>query len=107
MAKILIPFLAVLCLWPQVPAALALVAGLLVALSAGNPYPQQTRKLTPQLLQWSVVGLGAGMNLNHVLQTGAAGLAYTLISIVFVVVAGFLVMRAFRVERDAGVLITV
>lgn len=105
-ARALILIAGAACLVPTVPAAAALITGIVLALSMGNPLIEKTRGLTPRLLSWSVVGLGAGMNLETVMRAGLSGFGYTFVSIAFVLVAGLLVMRLLKVERDAAVLIT-
>jgi uncharacterized integral membrane protein (TIGR00698 family) len=98
---------ALLALAPFTPAAAALVGGALIALTVGNPLQQQTRAWTHRLLPLAVVGLGADMNLRAVAKAGLHGLGYTAISIVLVLVLGWWLARLMKVERDAGVLISV
>lgn len=105
LAKILIPVVGVLTLFPFVSAAAALIAGVLIALFLENPYP--TQKYTHRLLAWSVIGLGAGMNLVTVSRVGLQGLGYTVISIGLVFLLGFLLKKIFRVEDEVSLLITV
>lgn len=80
-ARFVIPICALFCLSPLVSSAEALLLGIFLAMTVGNPLLDQTRKLTPRLLALSVVGLGAGMNLNVVGKVGAQGVGYTLIGI--------------------------
>lgn len=101
------PVLALVCLYPGVGAALALGMGVAVALLAGNPYLHMTRQYTSRLLAASVVGLGAGMNLETVLQAGFKGLGYTVVSIMACLLTGLLLGRLFKVEREASLLIAV
>ena len=60
------PLFAAAALLPFVPPAAALVAGVLVALAAGNPWLQQTRKLAHFTLGLAVLGLGAAADLGTV-----------------------------------------
>jgi len=46
--------------WHAVPGWVALLGGVALALTAGNPWPGRTRAPTPRLLAVSVVGLGHG-----------------------------------------------
>lgn len=87
--------------------ALGLLSGMVIALTLGNPFAKQTKALTPKFLTWSIIGLGAGMNLQTVARAGVSGLGYTLISIALVLFVGFLLMKVFKVERDAGILVTI
>jgi uncharacterized integral membrane protein (TIGR00698 family) len=85
----------------------ALTLGAVVALAAGNPYLDTTRKLTPKLLAYSIVGLGAGMNLGVVARVGVQGLGYTAVSIASTLAAGLLLGRLFGVERVIATLVAV
>lgn len=87
----------------QPPVALAL--GIVVALAVGHPFPKQNSKWTKLLLQLSVVGLGFGMHLGVVLEAGRNGLVLTAVSIVVVLVVGFLVGKWLRMERATSHLI--
>lgn len=104
-AKILIPLFGILCFFPFTSGAIALLAGVLIALFLENPY--DTKKYTHRLLAFSVVGLGAGMNLETVLQVGLQGISYTLISILCVFALGLFMMKILKVEKEVGLLITV
>ena len=48
---------------PSVASAACLLAGIAVSFTLGNPWPARTRPLAQKALTWSVMGLGAGMNL--------------------------------------------
>ena len=96
-----------LALAPFTPAAAALLGGALIALTVGNPLPQLTRSWTHRLLPLAVVGLGAGMNLRAVAKAGLHGLGYTAISLLLVLALGWWLARLLKVERDAGLLISV
>jgi uncharacterized integral membrane protein (TIGR00698 family) len=89
------------------PAAVALVGGTLVALTVGNPWQTQTHTWTHRLLPLAVVGLGADMNLRAVAKAGLHGLGYTAISLTLVLALGWWLARWLKVERDAGLLISV
>lgn len=104
-ASVLIPLVSILVLFPFVSAAEALVAGVLIAIFLDNPY--STKSYTHLLLTWSVIGLGAGMNLETVARVGMQGIGYTVVSISAVFLIGYLLRKLFSVEEDAGLLITV
>ncbi len=106
-AQVLVPLCAVLTLFPFVSAAMALVAGILLALALGNPFQATTRKWTHTLLALSVVGLGAGMDLRAVAKAGLQGLGYTVVSISLSIALGLWLSRRYRLNRDAGLLVTV
>ena len=103
----LLPLGAIACCLPQVSTGLGLLLGLALAVTAGNPYLDRTRKLTPKLLALSVVGLGAGMDLRVVARVGAHGILYTVLGISTALLLGTLLTRLLKVGRNVGTLITV
>jgi len=105
--RILVPAGALLCCFPFVSTGLGLLLGLVLALVAGNPHLARTRKLTPQLLALSVVGLGAGMDLRVVARVGAQGIVYTVAGIAAALALGALLTRLLGVGRIVGTLISV
>jgi len=105
--RVLILFGAVVCLLPQVSSAMALVFGIVLALTIGNPYLSVTRKLTQRLMALSIVGLGAGMNLHVVAKVGIQGFSYTLIGIFLAMVMGVWLTKRLRIGGDTGLLISV
>jgi uncharacterized integral membrane protein (TIGR00698 family) len=107
LAKILVPLCALLALLPFVSAGIALVAGILLALTLGNPFQALTKRWTHTLLALSVVGLGAGMDLRAVAKAGLQGLGYTVVSISVSIALGLFLARRFRLQRDTGLLVTV
>lgn len=115
MSTLLIPILAFLCLLPDIPvlhwhawpAWVGLLAGVGVAMTLGNPHLTRTRELTPRLLAWSVVGLGAAMNLRTVAVVGLHGFGYTLVGIAVTLLLGVLLGRWLGVRRDTSLLVSV
>jgi uncharacterized integral membrane protein (TIGR00698 family) len=91
--------------WASPPVALAL--GLAFGLTFNHPFQAGSRKLSKQLLQICVVGLGFGMNLPQVLQAGREGLLYTALSILFVLTLGLLLGRMLKVQQTEAFLIAV
>ena len=67
--------------WVTPPVALFL--GLAFALLCGQAHPKFNKKTSKYLLQYSVVGLGFGMNLQASLASGREGMEFTIISIVY------------------------
>jgi len=102
-----VPAGTILCLWPAIGPAVALLLGIAVALTCGNAYSAYTKQHTSRLLSLSVIGLGAGMNLNAVLQAGASGIGYTAVSIILCMAAGLLIGRFLKTDREASTLISV
>ena len=62
------------------PTAVALLAGIALAVTLGSPFPVFTKKVSKYLLQASVVGLGFGMNLYSAVESGKDGMLFTMIS---------------------------
>lgn len=85
----------------------ALGVGLCFGLLLTHPYPKDSRELSKLLLQYSVVGLGFGMNLVQVLKVGGSGVMYTAVSILGSLALGWILGRALRVQRKAAYLISV
>lgn len=107
LAKPLLVLGCLLALAPFTPAGAALVGGAFLALTVGNPLPNLTRPWTHRLLPLAVVGLGADMNLRAVARAGLHGLGYTTVSLALVLTLGWGLARLLKVERDAGILISV
>lgn len=103
-SKFLIPVVALLCFAPFMDSAIALLAGIAIAIFLGNPYP--TKKYVHPLLGIAVAGLGAGMNLATVAKVGFEGIGVTAVSIASVCLLGFIIAKALRVEREIAILIT-
>lgn len=99
--------LAFAMLVPSVPSATALVLGITFALTIGNPFPAETKRFTPLLLQFSVVGLGAGMDLAVIGRVGLQGLGYTAAGIALTLVIGWVIGRAFKTETETSILLNV
>lgn len=86
---------------------IALFLGLLFALLFGQAYPKFNKKVSKKLLQYSVVGLGFGMNLQASLQSGKEGMTFTIVSVVGTMLIGWLIGRKLlKVERDTSYLIS-
>lgn len=100
-----VPALASFSHWVTPPVALFL--GLAFALVCGQAYPKFNKKTSKYLLQYSVVGLGFGMNLQASLASGKEGMAFTVISVVGTMLVGMFVGRKLlKVDRDTSYLIS-
>ena len=97
--------LFVCCLLPFVTPAIALFAGLAFALTAGQPYPKFSKKTSKYLLQFSVVGLGFGMNLYASLQSGREGMLFTIVSVFAVLALGMWLGKRLLIDRKTSYLI--
>jgi uncharacterized integral membrane protein (TIGR00698 family) len=96
----------VLTLTPWVSSAEALILGVLLALAFGNPYSVLFKSWTHRLLALSVIGLGAGMNLEVVGRVGLQGIGYTVVGILTAFLVGTLLGKLLKIERDTSLLIT-
>lgn len=100
-----VPNLSFLSGWVTPPVALFL--GLVFALLCGQAYPKFNKKVSKKLLQYSVVGLGFGMNLHASLASGKEGMLFTVISVVGTMLIGmFIGRKLLKVNRDTSYLIS-
>ena len=86
--------------------AIALFAGIVLALTIGNPFPLFSKKVSKYLLQVAVVGLGFGMNLHESLAAGKEGIMFTIVSVIGVMTIGWLLGRAFGILPKLSYLIS-
>jgi uncharacterized integral membrane protein (TIGR00698 family) len=84
----------------------ALAYGIVVALVMGQPFPAFTNKATKYLLQWSVAGLGFGMNLGDVWAAGSTGFVFTVATIAGTLLLGWLLGRVLQVNNQTSCLIS-
>ncbi len=106
-ARIVFPIAALITLLPFVSPGIALMLGIVLALTVGNAYPFTSARFVSPLLQISVIGLGAGMNLVEVGHAGVHGFAYTVVGISLTMTVGLLLGRLMKTERDTSLLVTV
>lgn len=95
----------VFCLSPLISPPVALLMGLVVAQFIGHPYLHLNHKATHILLQFSVVGLGFGMNVTSALKAGKEGILFTVISIFSTLLLGFLGGKFLKLEKKITFLI--
>ncbi|MEG1187683.1 MAG: putative sulfate exporter family transporter [Bacteroidales bacterium] len=98
--------LSILCLMPFISPAVALFMGLIFALYFNHPYPAVSKKVSKKLLQYSVIGLGFGMNLHESLKAGEEGMIFTVVSVVSVMCLGILLGRRMRIDKKTSYLIS-
>jgi uncharacterized integral membrane protein (TIGR00698 family) len=94
--------------WPLLGAPVAAIAlGVVVrALFAPGPrFDPGLRFAGKKLLQWSIIGLGFGLDLGEVLRTGASSLGVMLGTLVVAFVAAALLGRILRVPGKLAVLV--
>ena len=100
-----IPALAVLSSWVTPPVALFL--GLVFALTCGQAYPTFNRTVSKKLLQYSVIGLGFGMNLHASLASGKEGMLFTIVSVFGTLLIGmFIGCKLLKINRNTAYLIS-
>ncbi|KMQ63160.1 membrane protein [Chryseobacterium angstadtii] len=98
--------LAVLCLTPLISSPLALALGFCLAVLIGNPFEMHLHRYIHLLLQISIVGLGFGLKLDEALQAGKTGFFLTIISIITVMVLGYILGKLFKLEKKLSYLIS-
>lgn len=100
-----IPGMHALSAWVTPP--LALFLGLAFALICGQAHPKFNKKTSKYLLQYSVVGLGFGMNLDSALASGKEGMEFTIISVIGTLLIGWFIGRkVLKVDRNTSYLIS-
>ena len=91
--------------WATPPVALFL--GLVFALTCGQAFPKFNKKISKYLLQYSVVGLGFGMNLHASLASGREGMEFTVLSVAGTLIIGWFIGRKLLgVNRNTSYLIS-
>ncbi|QZK91784.1 putative sulfate exporter family transporter [Flavobacterium sp. CHNK8] len=95
-----------ICTTVFVSPPIALGLGLIVANVFGHPFLAWNQKATNYLLQFSVVGLGFGMNVQSAMAAGKEGFLFTIISIVSTLILGTLLGKWFKVESKTSHLIS-
>ncbi len=83
-----------------------MVLGAIIGLVVGNPYTTKSQHLSKQLLKISVVGLGFGITAQQVGSVGADAALYTAVGIASIFIAGYLLTKLLRIERQTATLIT-
>ena len=86
--------------------AISLLLGLVIGIFFIQPNPKRTRTITKYLLQFSIVGLGFGMNLINVMKAGSSGFLYTLVSLSFALILGYLLGRWMKLDNKISYLIS-
>ena len=100
-----IPALRFLSTWVTPP--VVLFVGLAFALLCGQSYPTFNKNVSKKLLQYSVIGLGFGMNLQASLASGKEGMLFTIISVVGTLLIGmFIGCKVLKLNRNTSYLIS-
>ena len=100
-----IPALRFLSTWVTPPVVLFI--GLVFALLCGQAYPTFNKNISKKLLQYSVIGLGFGMNLQASLASGKEGMLFTIISVIGTLLIGlFIGCKVLKLNRNISYLIS-
>ena len=100
-----IPALRFLAMWVTPPVVLFI--GLVFALLCGQAYPTFNKNISKKLLQYSVIGLGFGMNLQASLASGKEGMLFTIISVIGTLLIGmFIGCKVLKLNRNTSYLIS-
>ena len=102
--QLLFIVLAVLCFTPVISPPLALLLGVIFVNVFGKVI--ETDSFVKKLLQYSIVGLGFGINLKTAIEAGSQGFLFTISTIVLVMVLGLLLARLLKVDKTIAQLIS-
>lgn len=103
---ILFYLILVACLHPKISPPFALLSGICFAQFGEHPFSKSNATFVNILLKFSVVGLGFGINANTAWHVGKEGFLLTSISLLSVLLLGFLLGKLFKTERKTSFLIS-
>jgi uncharacterized integral membrane protein (TIGR00698 family) len=84
-----------------------LFVGLAYALLCGPAFPKFNKTASKKLLQYAVVGLGFGMNLQESLASGKEGMTFTIVSVAGTMILGVLIgYKLLKVDKSTAYLIS-
>ncbi|MCI9846498.1 YeiH family protein [Flavobacterium pectinovorum] len=96
----------ILCLFSIISPPIALLLGVLIVNVFGNPFLAFNHKAITFLLQFSVVGLGFGMNASSAISAGKEGFLLTVLSIFSTLIFGTLLGKWLKTEKKTSHLIS-
>ena len=96
----------ILCLFSIISPAIALLLGVLIVNVFGNPFIAFNHKAINYLLQFSVVGLGFGMNAASAFSAGKEGFLLTIFSILSTLTFGYLLGKWLKTDKKTSHLIS-
>jgi len=96
----------VLFLSPWGGPAIALLLGVLIGLTAGNPIAKYSSPWSKHILAAAIVALGAGMDLAQVASVGAQGFVYTLFGLLLAFALARVLASAFALPLGPSLLLT-
>jgi len=94
------------CIVFSIPAPLALLMGIIIAVGIGHPLLQHNKKATTLLLQISVVCLGFNMNFEHAMKAGKEGFLFTVATIAITLIAGYFIGKRLGIDKNTSLLIS-
>lgn len=106
LSQIIFILLVVICLSGWINSAVALLLGVALALTLGNPFAEQSRSGVKHLLKIAVIGLGFGIQAGEALSTSINSLGITAITIVTTVLLGWLLANVLNMDRRLGHLVS-
>jgi len=92
------------CFLPFVSPGIALLTG--IVLSILGIQLKNSKKYTSWLLKISIVLMGFGMSLTQVINASKSGFQETALSVIFVMVSGYILTKILKVETNTGLLIS-
>lgn len=98
--------LGLLCLTPLISSPVALVLGFTLATLGFVPSYVNLGKVTKKMLAYSIVGLGFGINLDQAIAATSEGFGLIVTSIFATLILGWLLTRAFNINKKIGYLIS-
>ncbi|WPO77986.1 YeiH family protein [Flavobacterium sp. KACC 22761] len=104
--KLLFAVIILLCLFSIISPPIALLLGVVLVNFFGNPFVEFNAKAITFLLQFSVVGLGFGMNASSAFSAGKEGFVLTVFSIFSTLIFGFLLGKWLKTEKKTSHLIS-
>lgn len=91
--------------WVSSP--VALLIGIIFALVFGATFEHFTKLMSKKMLQYSVIGLGFGMNVNQALASGKEGMLFTIVSVFGTLAIGWFIGRKIlKVDNQTSYLIS-
>ena len=96
--------LAVLSFSPLVSPPIALLFGILFVNIFGKVL--ETDTFVKKLLQYSIIGLGFGINLNTAIEAGSQGFLFTVSTIALVMIFGLLLAKILKIDKTIAQLIS-
>ncbi len=104
--QIIFAAIVLLCLFSIISPPVALLLGVIIVNVFGNPFIEFNHKAITFLLQFSVVGLGFGMNASSALSAGKEGFVLTVFSIFSTIIFGLLLGKWLKTEKKTSHLIS-